>query len=169
MFKIANRIRFNDGAHIETYIKKEKGRENSYDVIKDSSGNRIHVRTLERSGLIIRNKEGNLLVIVDQNDRWSIPKGWKEDNETLINCAKRETREETGIVSDFNEINASSKYIIHYSNIYYIVGTPYSTSDLKNPDNSEIKTTMFVSLDTLRSNFRKLNSGLRFVCEELRM
>ena len=35
MFKIANRIRFNDGAHIETYIKKEKGRENSYDVINN--------------------------------------------------------------------------------------------------------------------------------------
>ena len=48
------------------------------------------------AGGIVTNKKGELLMIKRAN-RWELPKGHLENNESLEECAIRETEEETGI------------------------------------------------------------------------
>ena len=48
------------------------------------------------AGGVILNKD-KVLVINQDNISWSLPKGQVEGNESLIECAKREIYEETGI------------------------------------------------------------------------
>ena len=53
-------------------------------------------KTITAGGIIIN--EYKEVVIVNQNhDSWSLPKGHVEDNETILETAKREIYEETGL------------------------------------------------------------------------
>ncbi len=51
-------------------------------------------------GVIYRlnNDKIQILLILDQNNKWTFPKGLVEDKEELLTTAKREIKEETGIV-----------------------------------------------------------------------
>ena len=65
-------------------------------------------KTITAGGIIIN--EFNEVVIVNQNyDSWSLPKGHVEDNETFLETAKREIYEETGL-SDIKLIKELGSY-----------------------------------------------------------
>ena len=65
-------------------------------------------KTITAGGIIIN--EYNEVVIVNQNhDSWSLPKGHVEDNETVLETAKREIYEETGL-SDIELIKELGSY-----------------------------------------------------------
>lgn len=58
------------------------------------------VREPTSGGIVFRrNKDGEieLLLIQDAKDRWTIPKGHIEDNETAVQTARREIGEEAGL------------------------------------------------------------------------
>jgi len=65
-------------------------------------------KTITAGGIIIN--EYTEVVIVNQNhDSWSLPKGHVEDNETILETAKREIYEETGL-SDIEFIKDLGSY-----------------------------------------------------------
>jgi len=65
---------------------------------------------------------------------WEFPKGHVEENESLLETAKRETEEETGLI--INNIHPSFKYISRY-----FITKDYSTG--KNLDSPQPKTVTY--------------------------
>ena len=65
---------------------------------------------------------------------WEFPKGHVEENESLLEAAKRETEEETGLI--INNIHPSFKYISRY-----FITKDYSTG--KNLDSPQPKTVTY--------------------------
>ena len=58
----------------------------------------LNNQTITAGGVIINEFEE--IVIVNQNhDSWSLPKGHVEKNETLLEAANREIHEETGLLN----------------------------------------------------------------------
>jgi 8-oxo-dGTP pyrophosphatase MutT (NUDIX family) len=55
-----------------------------------------HFTVIEASGGIVQNEKKEILFIFRRN-KWDLPKGKLEDNESLLECAIREIEEETGV------------------------------------------------------------------------
>lgn len=49
------------------------------------------------AGGVVLNEQGQILVVNQQHDSWSLPKGHIDPEETLIDAAKREIYEESGL------------------------------------------------------------------------
>ena len=56
----------------------------------------VHKKTKSAGGIVI-NPEGKVLVVNQNGNSWSLPKGHIEAGETAIDAAKREIAEESGI------------------------------------------------------------------------
>ena len=70
-------------------------------------------KTITAGGIIVN--EYKEVVIVNQNhDSWSLPKGHVEDNETFLETAKREIYEETGLcdLEFIKELGSYERYRI---------------------------------------------------------
>ena len=90
-----------------------------------------------RSGTIILDiKNKKVLLIQSYKKFWGLPKGHKEDNETLIECAIRETFEETGIVLKKEDLLRCYS-IYNGDGIYYIVDGTNLSFDVSKIDNKE--------------------------------
>lgn len=66
-------------------------------------GRRAALRRMRRTTVgaraIVRNERGEILLVHNiEDDRWYLPGGGAEVGESLIETARRETREETGLV-----------------------------------------------------------------------
>lgn len=60
----------------------------------------MHERTKHSDiagGVVVNTHTGHILVVNQNNDSWSLPKGHVEDGETLLAAAQREITEESGI------------------------------------------------------------------------
>ena len=55
-----------------------------------------HFKLIKAGGGLVKNKAGQILLIF-RRGKWDLPKGKLDDNETLLQCAIREVREETGL------------------------------------------------------------------------
>lgn len=82
--------------------------------------------------IIINNNDKVLLVLQRKSKCWSFPKGHVENNETEIETALREVKEETGI--DVN-IEASKRYELTYKinnstnkNVVYFIARPLNAN-----------------------------------------
>lgn len=51
------------------------------------------------AGCVVINPDGNVLVVNQNGDSWSLPKGHVDPGETDRQAAERETREESGVTS----------------------------------------------------------------------
>jgi bis(5'-nucleosidyl)-tetraphosphatase len=67
------------------------------------------------NGFIILNKEKTKCLLVKANN-WGFPKGKKEKNETDMECALRELREETSLTEDDIEIDTNIDMLYEISN-----------------------------------------------------
>lgn len=50
----------------------------------------------EKAGAIIMSSKKEILIVKSRGSKWGFPKGGRESNETIIECAEREVKEETG-------------------------------------------------------------------------
>ena len=55
-----------------------------------------HFRLIKAAGGLVKNKAGEVLLIF-RRGKWDLPKGKLDNNETLLECAMREVKEETGL------------------------------------------------------------------------
>lgn len=72
-----------------------------------------------RAGLIAFDSDQKYILVVfgKEHNKWGLPKGKKNDDETDIQCAIRETKEETGL--DFTPIEISGNVLEHYRCKYF--------------------------------------------------
>lgn len=69
---------------------------------------------IKKAGCILINLNNKKIALVCRNGEYSFPKGHLEENETLIQCALRETKEETG--HNCHIIENSEIFTIYYNN-----------------------------------------------------
>ncbi|MEK7567354.1 MAG: NUDIX domain-containing protein [Patescibacteria group bacterium] len=69
--------------------------------------NSIEVKT--SAGGVVVNKNGEVLVVNQNGNSWSLPKGHIEDGEEVLTAAKREIYEESGI-SELELVRELGKY-----------------------------------------------------------
>ena len=55
-----------------------------------------HFKIIQAAGGLIKNKNGEILLIF-RRGKWDLPKGKLDENESIIECAVREVKEETGL------------------------------------------------------------------------
>ncbi|HUD10686.1 MAG TPA: NUDIX domain-containing protein [Candidatus Saccharimonadales bacterium] len=84
-------------------------------------------KTYSAGGVVI-NSEGNVLVVNQNDDSWSLPKGHIDPGETPQDAAVREIKEESGI-SELELIDELGTYERHRIGKD---GKGYDTSELKN-------------------------------------
>ncbi len=115
----------------------------NYDNLKENEIDEIVIRC---KGLIVNNK--NEIMIGYCHNTYQFPGGHLEENETLLDCLKREIKEETGIELEDDEINKNiieknTHYTRNYCNsnknrkneIYYYV---IKTDKLPNINNNHL-------------------------------
>lgn len=103
-----------------------------------------------------RTKEGDLFLLVRQKDHWSFPKGHVEGDESLLETAKRELLEETGLSDSDIEIvpdrSFIEEYVIDRNGVETQKQNTYFLAFIKNADDlrsqqGEILECKFVSAD----------------------
>lgn len=121
-----------------------------------------------RSGTIILDfKKKKILIIQCYNKHWGLPKGHVEEDETIQECAIRETFEETGIRIDESQL--LNKYTIYNGHgVYYTVDGTDMNYDLTNMDNHhEITGISWICMDCLKhmmkTQYITVNSHLRLL------
>ena len=115
----------------------------NYDNLKENEIDEIVIRC---KGLIINNK--NEIMLGYCHNTYQFPGGHLEENETLLDCLKREIKEETGIELEDDEINKNiieknTRYTRNYRNtnknrkneIYYYI---IKTNKLPNINNNHL-------------------------------
>jgi ADP-ribose pyrophosphatase YjhB (NUDIX family) len=96
-------------------------------------------------GAICINSKGEVLLVRGRKgQKWSFPKGHIEPNEKAIECARRELKEEAGIVAPETYVSYHKLHAAYYY-VFAIEGTP----DLMINDTHEIDMVQWVSLTSL--------------------
>src|SRR3989344_2909168 len=76
-----------------------------------------------RAGVIINNTTNNTVLLIQSSGyKWGFPKGRKEENESILETAIRELKEETGIILSKNDI-ITYNYIKINNNHFYLYKT----------------------------------------------
>lgn len=122
--------------------------------------------TEHRAGCIILNrKDKTILIIQSYGTFWGLPKGHMEKNESIVQCAIRETYEETGI--ELTEKDLSRPIELYNGEVtYFFVEGDNLKYDLdKIQDKGEITNIKWISIDFLEKNKNcqknKCNSHLK--------
>jgi len=118
------------------------------DIFKNFCKNKKNKTKQIKCGCFILNKDLTKIVLVHNNyvkhEKWGLPKGHREDNETYANCAKREVFEETGL-----SINITDKDLkIKINNTFYFPVVVNETEVVPN-DKIEIKEAKWTKLSDL--------------------
>jgi ADP-ribose pyrophosphatase YjhB (NUDIX family) len=119
-------------------------------------------REILRSGVIARtaDKKG-ILVVLGKNGKYSLPKGVIEKSESLSECAKRETYEETGVKVELKE----KRFVWCDTVLFYTESISWEAKiDIK--DSEEIKEAGVMSISEL-SGKSNLNAILSKVVKKL--
>lgn len=112
------------------------------------------VREKSCGGIIFQKKENTLEYLLVQMTRghWSFPKGHVENNESELETARREIKEETNVdvqlLSDFKEVVSYSPKPNVMKDVVYFLGTPLSTNVIR--QEAEIKTVRWVKEDEVK-------------------
>jgi len=83
-------------------------------------------KNFNKAGIIIRWKNKNdtyFLVTQSYNNKWGFPKGQQENNETLIECALREVKEETSLDLQYLQEPISQSKRINCRNMKFFTHT----------------------------------------------
>jgi len=102
-----------------------------------------------------------ILLVQSYNGKWGPPKGKIEDNETSLDCAVRETMEETGI-----EVRHLLKECKTFNNKWDIYNVNFNTCPKFNPESSEITGIGWFTYECININKRVLNHPAKLAIRE---
>jgi 8-oxo-dGTP pyrophosphatase MutT (NUDIX family) len=126
-----------------------------------------------RSGSIIIDRHTKKILIIQSYKRfWGLPKGHVEENESLEECAIRETQEETGIELRTQDLLRSFS-IYNGDGVYFLVDGSNLEYDLENlTSKNEITGITWICLSCLeqftRTQDMLINSHLRALLPTIR-
>lgn len=107
----------------------------------------------DRAGCIILNRKDNtILIIQSYGTFWGLPKGHREQEESMIQCAIRETFEETGIQLSEKDLTKSIQLYNGEVMYYFVEGDNLQYNIEKIQDRTEITDIKWVSIDFLEQN-----------------
>lgn len=96
-------------------------------------------------GTILYSPQGRFLAVRGaKSQKWSFPKGHPEGNETELECALRETREETGLTLPSNYHSQITLGTGRYF-VYYVDSEPQTTIQ----DTQEVQSTAWLTAGQL--------------------
>ena len=75
------------------------------------------MKKTKTAGGIVLNKNGEVLIVNQHGNSWSLPKGHVEEGEELLETAKREIYEESGI-RNLTHVKDLGKYTRHRIGLY---------------------------------------------------
>lgn len=84
--------------------------------------------------LIYRNDPARSFLLMRHTDRWDLPKGHVDSDETNLECAYRELEEETGIVASDVRLDEGFKF----KHKYLVSGSRYQTEPQKEPQKKKL-------------------------------
>lgn len=129
----------------------------------------IKHKNISVCGCIIMNNEKNKVLLVKgaSSECWGFPKGALENNETLIDCAKRETMEETGLNVLINEETKHTS--INGIDYYYIfINKDKENINYKNViDKDEISEIKWFDISELIETKIRLNKSVKLFIDNL--
>lgn len=104
-----------------------------------------HVKKTESAGGVVLNKKGEILVVSQHGNSWSLPKGHIDPGESALKAAKREIKEEAGVgrLKLIKELGRYSRYRIGRSG--------------KREDKSELKTITLFLFKTSQTKLKPLD------------
>lgn len=128
----------------------------------------VEHRDIVTCGCIVINEEQTKLLLVKgvMSDCWGFPKGASEHGETLVECARRETLEETGLKVDINENTRHEK--INGITYYYVTLPEYNidiNSVIDKYEISEIK--WFNIYDLEQGDIPNINKSVKLYIQNL--
>lgn len=105
-----------------------------------------------KAGCILINKKQRTIALVVQNGEYSFPKGYLERNETIEECAIRETIEETGhdvkIIKEIKSIKYKSPEGKIYENHYFIgIDEGITNRKIEDKDKEEVEWHQFEEIE----------------------
>ena len=111
-----------------------------------------------RSGTIILDYSRKKILIIQSYKRfWGLPKGHVEEYETNVECALRETHEETGIILKATDLGRAHS-VFNGDGVYYIVnGDQFIVDPDQITSKEEITGIAWICLDCLNHYMEKEN------------
>jgi len=101
--------------------------------VKSYNKNQFTPKPSIKAGVFIfDNDQKKILLVQSRGNLWGSPKGSKEENETVMECALREVKEETGLELESNLINDNCKFIYNNSH-YYSLNIPENPVSMDAP------------------------------------
>ena len=71
---------------------------------------------IEAAGIVLFTSSAPVkFLLMKHADRWDLPKGHAEPNESILQTALRETHEETGIPAESIAVDSDFRYIVEYA------------------------------------------------------
>ena len=110
----------------------------------------------QKAGCIVINLDNKKVALVSRKGQNSFPKGHKEENETIIECALRETKEETNhdveLLSDKELIKIEYETLLgeEVETYFYIAKDLGETKDVI--DEAEREVTIWVPFDAVEKS-----------------
>lgn len=107
-----------------------------------------HMTYRNSAGGVVLNPRGELLLVLQRNGVWSLPKGQLEEGEKHAEAARREIQEETGI-KDLTHVETLGSY------------TKYSIDDFGREDKSQLKRITVILFTTQETDLYPADSRIR--------
>lgn len=110
----------------------------------------------QKAGCIVINTDNKKVALVSRKGQNSFPKGHKEENETIIECALRETKEETNhdveLLSDKELIKIEYETLLgeEVETYFYVAKDLGETKDVI--DEAEREVTIWVPFDAVEKS-----------------
>ena len=103
----------------------------------------------KKAGVFIYDStEQKVLVIQSKGNLWGLPKGTFEQNENSVECAIRETYEETGI--QLSQHNLGSCFYIRDQATYYFAELKMQNVEISNTIDNDVNGIGWINVDCLQ-------------------